>query len=475
MKRGKKRFKMRYILYTILFFAVYEIVGISVSYARHPKISESYKEQFSAEKCYSDTVSSDRARIIEDNEDALNLRLRMFNNAKEKIVISTYDFHSDRSGKDVISTLIEAAKRGVEVKILVDGFTGFLGMDRNPYFYALSSCDHVEIKFYNRVNFLKPWKAMGRLHDKYVIVDDHLYLMGGRNTFNVFLGDYGYKNYDREVLVYTKDVNEKSSIHQLEKHFNEMWNLKVCSRFKDHSIFTSKEKISKAKKNLEDHYVKIIKEKPERLENPPYESFTFETDKITLLRNPSSVYAKEPKVFYSLIELMKQAKGEVKLHTPYVICNKEMYDAFTEVCKENQDITIMTNSVANNGNPFGASDYMKNKDKILDTGIHIREYEGGVSYHGKSLTIGDELAILGSFNMDMRSTYLNTELMLVVDSKKLNSQLKECMEHYEATSVEALKDGTYLIPEGVERQEIDEKRKTMIRFLLPFNWLRFLM
>ena len=83
---------------------------------------------------------------------------------------------------------------------------------------------------------------------------------------------------------------------------------------------------------------------------------------------------------------------------------------------------LMTNSVANNGNPFGASDYKKNKEKLLETGITVYEYEGGVSYHGKSITIGDDIDIVGSFNMDMRSAYLDTELMLVIDSKGVNSQ-----------------------------------------------------
>ena len=41
------------------------------------------------------------------------------------------------------------------------------------------------------------------MHDKYLIVDDSLYLMGGRNVYDYFLGDQeGHKNYDRDVLVY---------------------------------------------------------------------------------------------------------------------------------------------------------------------------------------------------------------------------------------------------------------------------------
>ena len=163
------------------------------------------------------------------------------------------------------------------------------------------------------------------------------------------------------------------------------------------------------------------------------------------------------------------------IHTPYVICNDWMYQSFADICEENPNVTMMTNSVANNGNPFGASDYQKNKGRLLETGLKIQEYEGGVSYHGKSITIGDELAIVGSFNMDMRSAYLDTELMLVVDSKEVTSQLKGYMEAYEADSVKVLDEENYEIPEGVERQELTKKREQRIRLVGLFNWFRFLM
>ena len=42
-------------------------------------------------------------------------------------------------------------------------------MEGNPYFNGLSSHENVEIKLYNKANPLKPWKMMGRMHDKYLI------------------------------------------------------------------------------------------------------------------------------------------------------------------------------------------------------------------------------------------------------------------------------------------------------------------
>ena len=63
----------------------------------------------------------------------------------------------------------------------------WIDMEGNPYFYGLSSHENVEIKLYNKANPLKPWKMMGRMHDKYLIADGKNYILGGRNTYNYFL------------------------------------------------------------------------------------------------------------------------------------------------------------------------------------------------------------------------------------------------------------------------------------------------
>ena len=71
---------------------------------------------------------------------------------------------------------------------------------------------------------------------------------------------------------------------------------------------------------------------------------TFEVNKITLLSNPVHVYSKEPRVFYSLVQLMKETEEEIDIHTPYIICNDWMYDSLEEVCKGSGKAALMTNS-----------------------------------------------------------------------------------------------------------------------------------
>lgn len=470
----RKAIKIAAILF--LLFILYLLAGAILPYRNQPEVGQEYRASFRAADCYADTQSCDRACIIEENEEALLERLRMVEQARERVILSAYEFRADESGKDMLAALLQAAERGVEVRILADGLPALLQMDRNAYFYALAEEENVEIRIYNRLNLLMPWKLMGRLHDKYVIVDDDLYLMGGRNNYDYFLGDNGYRNYDRDVLVYSTDPdNEESSIRQLEAYFQSVWEGEDCKVFGNPYGRLMEKKMEEARAELVERYAEM-KKGYRVLEDPPdYEGMTFAVNKITLLSNPIHVNSKEPAVFYALAELMKHGEGEIRIHTPYIICNDWMYESFREICEGNPDVALMTNSAANNGNPFGASDYLLNKGKLVDTGLTIYEYEGGVSYHGKSISIGNRLAIIGSFNMDMRSAYLNTELMLVIDSQEVTGQLKAHMQSYEEASAKVLDEENYEVPEGVRRQEIRREDAWVIKVLEFFNWFRFLM
>ena len=224
-----------------------------------------------------------------------------------------------------------------------------------------------------------------------------------------------------------------------------------------------------------EEYKEYAAEYKERIFDSDYTDETFETEKITLVSNPIHTGAKEPVVWYTLGELMKNAKERVKIHTPYIICNEMMYNTWADVTKNVSEFSVMTNSAANNGNPFGSADYAVNRDKIVDTGIDIWEYEGGFSYHGKSILIDDNLSVIGSFNMDMRSAYLDTELMLVIRSSEINKQLEEGMMTYEKMSRQVLEDGTYNNPYNVEPIALTKKKQIKILLVQHLlGWVRFL-
>lgn len=474
----KLRKILRILLLLLLLILSYEMIGIFAGYKRQPVVSEEVKAATDISTYYNETSKvRERAAVIEDNGEALVQRVRLIENAENEIVLSTFAFHSDESGKIVLASLLNAAERGVKVRVVVDGFDGLTSMEGNPYFYALSSQENIEVKLYNPVNLLKPWKLMGRLHDKYLVVDGTTYIMGGRNTYNYFLGDYpGTINYDRDVLVHCETPVESSSVVWLMDYFETMWSYKDCKSF--HEKLKDKEAASakEAKKELEAFYNDYLESYGDMVYDDNYAADTVETEQIAVLANPIHTGAKEPVIWYQLAEIMKGAKKRVRIHTPYIICNQMMYDSWSEVAKTVPEFSVMTNSPTNNANPFGTADYRRNKEKVLDTGIEVWEYEGGASYHGKSVLIDDDISVIGSFNMDMRSVYLDTEMMLVIRSEEINKQLGANMQEYEQSSRQALKDGKYNNPYSVTPVEAKTTKK-VISFLVQhlLGWARFLL
>lgn len=185
---------------------------------------------------YGEGAGPDRAMIMETNLSAWEERMRLFSQAEDRIVMSTFDMRDGESTRDVLAVLCKKAEEGVQVRILVDGISGFVRMENRDLFYAVSSHPNVEIKLYNRLNPLIPWKTQGRMHDKYIIVDDLAYILGGRNQFDYFIGEYPteHRSCDREVLIYNTrhgTENRDSSLFQVETYFEEMWKKDECTFF----------------------------------------------------------------------------------------------------------------------------------------------------------------------------------------------------------------------------------------------------
>ena len=458
---------------------LYLAVGAAAPFAKQPEIQKETRERFLQTDFYADGAGNERAALLTGNEEALTERLRLMEGARERIVLSTFEFRSDESGKDMLAALLAAADRGVSVQVLMDGFPAFkdLQLPDDPYFLALSAHENVQIAIYNPVNFLQPWKLMGRLHDKYLIADDTAYILGGRNTYDFFLGDYGdYKNYDWDVLVWCEQPGQGESMNALEEYFEGVWELPLCRIWKDDPGLLEKGRVAKAQEELQARYAAMKEEHPDWFAPCDYRERTREVNRIGLLTNPTHCYAKEPTVFYAMTELMKTAEEEVRFHTPYIICDDWMQKRLEEVCDSVEETVMMTNSVANNGNPFGAMDYGKNREDILETGVNILEYDGGISYHGKCFVMDDRLSGIGSFNWDMRSAYIDTEIMLVIDSEAINADMRREMGAYEAKALTVTGEGTVLAPEGMTPQKQGPGERVLTALLGLFGgWARFLM
>ncbi len=428
MKSGRKRHWGRKIALTGGVLLICYLLAAVVPYLPHKKVA---KERWQ-ESLETATGAVERVYSVETNQEALLYRLRMIEEAEEEILLSTFDFNADEGGLDIMAALSQAAARGVRVRVLVDGMSGFLDTRGNIWFQTFASQENIELKIYNPFLLWKPWKLQARLHDKYLIIDDRMYLLGGRNTTNLFLGEYSTaQNIDRELLVYEGKEQEssyenmpRSSLLELRDYFERVWALKDS---KDYTETGKPEKQQEARRMLAERYQELHIRYPEAFQETDWQALTMETEGMMLLTNPIEAENKEPWLWYSLCRLMEQGQ-RITIYTPYIICGKEMYEELDRLCATAAQGDIITNDVASGANPWGCTDYLNQKKRILKTGVRVHEFLGAHSNHTKTILIDDRISIVGSYNLDMRSTYLNTELMLVIDCEELNRQYRRQAE-----------------------------------------------
>lgn len=480
-----KRLKLRLPLILLLLALAYLIIGASAPFARYQELSGESAERIAITSYYQNFPGEERVMLLETNESAWEERIRMFRLAQEEIILSTFDFRDGEAPRDILALLLQKADQGVKVRILVDGFSGLIRMEGRDLFYALSSHPNVEIRIYNPMNPLAPWKTQGRMHDKYIIIDDSLFILGGRNTFDYFIGSYptDARSYDREVLVYNPEPEKGpgDGLKQVRDYFEGVWNLPVCKPFHDDERLADRASVQKERNALyercaalKEAYPDLFSEDTDQIQ-AYYQEQTVEAGKITLISNPTEIYGKEPVVFAAMADIIQNAQSSVILHTPYAVLNDYMYETLQEAGSQVPDMTIMINSVENGDNFFASSDYLRHREWMAALGIPILEYDGGMSYHGKSMVVDGKLSLIGSYNLDLRSTYMDTELMLAIESPQLAAQLTGYMEAFHKDCRELLPGGTYRIPDHLTIAPVPLWKRaawTVVGFLMqPFRFL----
>ena len=449
--RRKNRWTpFRVLRWLLLAYVLYFAVGALAPFAVQPTVNAAYQAAFDPAVFYQ-TGSTDRAALVVDNQEALDLRLQMIAGAEQSILLTSFDIRDCESGRDIFAALLAASDRGVDVKILWDGMSGMLHGSA-PIFRALGERDNVEIRFYNQPNFLLPWTFNGRMHDKYLIVDGRTMVLGGRNTFDLFLGDYvpdSRKSHDNDVLLYnTASTLDHSVIGQVEDYFGRVWNQKETRPALESTPIWARSATDEARAQLEQRWSYSL---------PPaewdYRAMTAPVDHVELIHNPTNILSKEPTLWWELQQLMEGAQDRVFLQTPYAVLNAPMYEGLARV---EAPVEMMLNSVAVGDNFVASSDYLLNRERLLDTGITVWEWFGDYSSHGKSALI-DDLAVVGSYNWDMHSTDLDTELMLVFHGERFQSQLEGNLLRMQADSLQALPEGYVAKPDVAEKPYKDPK------------------
>ena len=212
-----------------------------------------------------------------------------------------------------------------------------------------------------------------------------------------------------------------------------------------------------AYRHMEEIYASLLKRYNDIETYSAWEKDTIEANKITLINNGTEAGRKTPQVLQAIRYLTENA-DHVIIQTPYVICNGYMYDVLQRI-SDHAKLQIVLNAVEKGSNPWGCTDYLNQKKKILETGADVYELMNDYPVHTKAVLIDDRLSVVGSYNLDMRSTYLDTELMLVIDSEKLSEQIYETESDYMEKSKEVLANGQETEGAKYQGKVLNRKKK----------------
>jgi len=133
-------------------------------------------------------IAGNSLEVIETGNARLRTLIELICGAEQCIKMLMYMFNPDRVGELVRDALIDAARRGVEVRLLIDGFGSAAPAD---FFDGLSDAGGAECVFnpsYGRRYLL-------RNHQKLVVIDDRVAIIGGANIDQTYLSDQGGKHW----------------------------------------------------------------------------------------------------------------------------------------------------------------------------------------------------------------------------------------------------------------------------------------
>lgn len=471
---GKQKIrKRRPVRRIVLFVLLAYLLAAVLPYAFVPEGPETVT---AAAMLSQSAPDGDRAVILPTGEEALEARLNLIANAQSSLIVGTYLYADDESGRTIAAALLAAADRGVRVRIVTDGLIGAANLLGSELGYALGSHSNIELRYYNPVNVLAPWGLSSRYHEKYVIADDRVFVLGGRNISDEFLTAQGHPsyNYDMDVLIWRDAPAEGSASAALVSYFDTLWETRCAPRFETVPAWRTG-KVEALVQELRERYKDICDTHAEAVAPIDWSGRTVPIEGFALLSNPTDAAVKQPTLWAELIGLMKGAKERVWIQTPYLVLNGRMRDELNEAASLEAEMTILTNSRAGGNNIVASADAVFHRSMVNRMPLNLYEFQGDASMHTKTMLIDGDLSVFGSFNFDMRSAYSDTELMLVVQSSEINEMLEEHMLSMLKKSLPVNADGSYGTNGDAQALSIDWMKNALILAASPFiSLVRFL-
>ncbi|MBD8134477.1 phospholipase D family protein [Bacillus sp. CFBP 13597] len=455
------------LLLVLLLYFLYVVVTAVVLFPKAEKEEDRPIKQVSEYMGEKETTV-DRVLLFEDGYESGLARMRMIQEAQHSIDIAYYAFGKGKSTELFLGALIDAADRGVKVRVLLDGMAHGLIGQLSSARYALASHENIELRYYETFKPFKPWTWHNRLHDKIITVDGKLGIIGGRNIADKYLASKPPRNfvYDRDVLIFNAKEEKDSVIVEMKDYLNELWTHPYTG-----DIFSdlSKRQTEKGKRErdaLAKQYSKALRTETDFV-NPvvDWSKATTPTKKVSFIHNPIERFNKYPIVWRSLLDMAANANQSIYIQSPYIVPADALKEYVPKQMDSKADWTILTNSAASTPNMIAFSGYLARRDSVVETGARVYEYSKPYSLHGKSVVYDQRLSAVGSYNLDSRSAFLNTESMVVIDSERFASQLIGAIDSKIKNSTLIADNRKYMQPPEDQKREESFFKATFLNAL----------
>lgn len=314
-------------------------------------------------------------KIVPDGVTAYREVMELIDQAQRTIRITTYLLGRDAVGRSVVERLAARAREGVEVRLLLDT----LGSWRiGRQFLAPLSRSGAHVAFFMRMlHFPFRGRANLRNHRKVVIADGTRALVGGMNLASEYMGPAPDPARWRDLSL----VVEGAAVKDLTDLFLSDWK------------FATKEDLARAEPtphpldpSVESTPVQVVASGPDVTGDPLYES---------------------------LISIIFSAKKRIWVVTPYFVPDETLARALELAARRGVDIRLIVPARSNH--LFADLARVSYLHQVQDAGGKVLRFTPKM-LHAKVIVVDDDLAVVGSANMDIRSLFLNYEVALFLFS-----------------------------------------------------------
>src|SRR5688572_2939116 len=361
------------------------------------------------------TAQADVVRILDDPREAMQARVDVIEQASGKIELLYFLARNDRVTLSVLALLRDAKRRGVsDVRVIVDGT-----FHRIPKAVLAHLRDEgVRIRVYHPLDVRHPSWLLRRMHEKVLITDSARYITGGRNLGEAYFGLDEEENFvDRDVY-----VDGESALHA-DQHFESLWS---STHVADLRVRVSQKEKQRAAEHLGDMLAELARDHFIALDtNRDWSADRKDAGAVRFLHDP--LYG-GVRVGVRLAEILEAAEESIVIESPYFVPTKSLRTLLLKKRAEGVSVLVLTNSLRSTDGLLPQAAYLKYRRGLLRAGIDVREYKGPDTLHAKSIIVDGRVAMIGSYNIDPRSQYLNTEVMCVFADEEIARELQRSID-----------------------------------------------